>query len=64
MSRTFNDLYGKLHNLDYLMKEFNVSVDCHTDIVTEEVTGYVVLLDGEERYKIDEDVYEALKEIL
>lgn len=64
MARTFSDSQGTTHNLDHLMDNYTVEVDCHTDIVTGEASGYVVLLDGEERFDIEREVYEALSKIL
>lgn len=64
MARTFTDVYGNKYNLDVLMESFRVEVDCDTDIVTGEPSGYVVLLDGEEKYEVSGAVYEALKKIL
>lgn len=64
MARTFVDKLGRKVNLDALLNEYRVEVNCNVDIVTNEPSGYVVLLDGEERYDVDEDVYEALKNIL
>lgn len=64
MARTFSDRHGATHNLDHLMDNYKVEVDCHTDIVTGEVSGYVVLLDREERFDIEREVYEALSKIL
>ncbi len=64
MARTFVDELGRKINLDSLLNEYRVEVECDLDIVTNEPSGYAVLLDGEETYNVSKDVYEALKAIL
>ena len=64
MSTTFTDIYGNKKYLESLQNQFRVEVGVDKDLVSKEVTGYHVLLDGEESFEITEEVYNALKEIL
>ncbi len=61
MARIFEDLSGKKHNLDILLRDYAVTLDLDTNIVTGNIVGYALLLDNEIRIDIDKETYDVLK---
>lgn len=55
MGKTFKSIEGDRYRVD----TYN-GVECDTDIITNEVTGYYVCYDGEPLIEISEEVYKAL----
>ena len=61
MARIFEDISGKKHNLDILLRDYAVTLDLDTNIVTGNIVGYALLLDNEIRIDIDKETYDVLK---
>ena len=61
MARIFEDLSGKKHNLDILLRDYAVTLDLDTNIVTGNIVGYALLLDNEIRIDLDKETYDVLK---
>lgn len=57
MGKTFTDIKGKR----YRVENYN-GVDCDSDILSDEITGYYVCYDGEPMVEVNVEVYQALKQ--
>lgn len=66
MGKTFKDINGNMHELSF--EKDNNLIDINRDILTDEITGYFVIVkksDFEsEKHEIDEDTYNAIKEFI
>lgn len=59
MAKSFTDKFGETIIIDKY--EMDIQVETHEDVVTDEITGYVVRV-NDNPYEVTEEVYEAVKQ--
>lgn len=59
MSKTFTDENG----ITVEFNKYNTEVDTNTDILTDKITGFFVIVD-EVKYQVSEDIYNAVQKYI
>lgn len=61
MAKTFRDNKGETVVID--KQEMNIDLETHEDIITGDVTTYLVLID-DYSYEVSKEVYEAVEQYI